>query len=244
MKDLTVKVDGVGQFLTVREGKALELKEPVVININGDIDTVKSFVAKRYNSTDPDTLNNLQGIDKTKAIISFDKVGLTISLDVNPQDFYGPKVVGKLQISPELEPWKINEATTFSREKLITLIRFNRRYFTDTDTYEKVLKAYQSLNMSGTTNIKVETDLRGNKDAAFKKTIDSSNIPTTFFLTMPVFKGREKVKFMVEVCLENSETQVVFWFESVELKEIWDNTVDSIFDEQKGLFADFVIVNK
>jgi len=245
------------KHLIIREGKALELKEPLVINISGDIDTVKNYVEKRYYKEDPlskaerDEFNkdpngwvNLQAFYKETAVVTFDKKNLSISLDVNPQDFYGPKVSGSMEVSDELKPFHINEPQTFSREALVKLLRFNKRFFTDAAVHDNVLKAFQSLSLTGATQLKAESDNRGNKEAQFKKTLDSQNVPTTFYLTIPIFKGQPAVKFLVEICLDSSESSVIFWFESVELAELQAAKVEEIFTEQKDLFKDFVIVNK
>jgi len=242
------------KLLIIREGKALELKEPLVINITGDIDTVKNFVAKRYLTTDPLTPEeraavkadqyNLQQFYKETAVVTFDKKNLSISLDVNPQDFYGPKISGKMEVSDELKPFHINEPQTFSREALVKLLRFNKRFFTDAAVHDNVLKAFQSLSLTGNTQLKAESDTRGNKEAQFKKVIDSQNVPTTFYLTIPIYKGQEPVKFLVEICLDSSESSVIFWFESVELAELQAAKVEEIFNEQRTLFSNFVIVNK
>lgn len=245
--------------LIIREGKALELKEPLVMNITGDIDTVKNFVKKRY-ATGPtsividgenptviplSTTNSLQAIDKDLAVVTFDKKNLSISLDVNPQDFYGPKVTGKMEISDELKLFSINDASgIFSRDQLVKLLRYNKRFFTDAIVHDKVLKAFQNLSLTGNTQLNAGSDNRGNKNAEFKKTIDSQNIPTTFYLTLPIFKGQPAVKFLVEICLDSSESSVIFWFESVELAELQAAKVDEVFEAQKLLFSDFVIVNK
>ena len=236
--------------LVVREGKALELKEPLVINITGDIDTVKSYVEKRYfNPLYPEInkqpADSLQSIENGFAVVTFDKKNLSISLDVNPQDFYGPKVSGQLEVSDELKQFCINEPEgIFSREKLVKLLRFNKRFFEDAIVHDNVLKAFQTLSLTGNTALEAASDQRGNAAAKFEKKIDSSRIPTTFYLNIPVFKGQEAKKFLVEICLDSSEASVIFWFESVELAELQDTIVNGIFEEQKKLFADFVIVNK
>jgi hypothetical protein len=240
--------------LVVREGKALELREPLVITIAGDIYTVKNYVEKRYLKSDPLTPEqreaikepdyNLQQFYKDTAVVTFDKSNLSISLHVSPQHFYGPKVVGKMEMSDEIKPFYINTDKMFNREQLVKLIRFNKRFFSDAATHESVLSAFQNLSLTGNTDLKQASDTRGNKAAAFSKSLNTSNIPTTFYLFMPIYKGMAAVKFLVEICLDSSDASIGFWFESVELKEVQDKTVDTIFEEQKKEFADFVIVNK
>lgn len=246
MEKLSVILNGDQKTLVIRQGTALPLKEPQVINITGDIDTVINYVKKRclLNDPAPNVIPNLQQFNPSTAIVTFDKKHLSISLDVNPQDYYGPKVSGCMELSDELKVFGINENQVFNREALVKLLRFNKRFFTDYMVHDTVLKAFQSLTLTGNTEIKAQNDTRGNKEAAFKKNINSEKIPTSFYLTIPIYKGQPPVKFLVEVCLDSSESSVVFWFESVELKEIQDTTVDKVFNEQKEFFKNFVIVNK
>lgn len=251
--EIQLAVTGNTSALTIREGKALELREPNVINITGDIDTVKNFVAKRYIKDVPENVDevavpgkvyNLQEFYKNTAVVTFNKSKLTISLEVNPQDFYGPKVSGSLMESDELAPWAINDAKTFNREELVKLIRFNKRFFADAVVHDKVLKAFESLSLTGNTQVEAASNSRGNQNTQFKKILNTDNVPTSFVLEMPLYKGQPKKKFMVDICIDSSESRVIFWFESVELKELQDSTVETIFNEQKELFGDFVIVNK
>lgn len=267
MKNEINILPGDRETLIIREGKALDLQPPQQIEIAGDIDTVKNFVKKRYQPTFftaktivdsadrngpmeaaeiPKTLDksNFQHIDKERAVISFDKTNLSITLDVNPQDYYGPVVIGKMEISPELKLWQINTNCIFTREQLVKLIKFNKRFFTDAAQHDSVLKAFQNLSLTGNTSLDASADTRGNKAAAFTKKLDTSGIPTMFFLKMPIFKNGPAVKFQVEICIDSTEHSVQFWFESVELQEVWDKIVDTIFEEQKKEFTDFVIVNK
>jgi hypothetical protein len=232
-------LDGDIKNLTVREGKALEIKPPLVIDINGDIDTVWSFISKRKNTAD-----TLQAIDLNKSVIIINKSALTIELLVNPEDFYGPKITGKMETSDELKPFSINEQKMFNREELVKLIRFSKRHFADAAMHEAVLVAFQKLSISGSTTLNSESDTRGNKGSQFTKKLDTSGIPTTFYLKMPIFKGGVPVKFMVEICLDSSDASVGFWFESVELKDLQVSVVEALFTKQKVLFCDFVIINK
>lgn len=256
--EIKVSVGESEQVLVIREGQALPLKEPLVINITGDIFSVKNFVEKRYLKADPlptDTREklallpckvdyNLQQFYKDTPVITFDKKNLSISLQVNPQDFYGPSVTGKMEVSEDLKPWGINQNKMFSREQLVKLIRFSKRYFSDAIVHDDVLKAFQNLSLTGNTEIKAASDTRGNRDSQFKKTINAQSVPTSFYLEMPIFEGQPKVKFLVEICMDSSESSVIFWFESIELNDATIKMVDEIFSAQASSFADFVCINK
>lgn len=231
-----------GSSLTVLEGKALDPKHPERLKIIGQIESVNAYLTARRGTQQPASC--LQYIDKDLAVITMDEAAMTITLDVDPNHPFGTEVVGKLEFNPDLGAWFINKDKQFTREQLITLLKFNRRFFADPSQHAIMLDAYQKLNLTGQTSLKNETDTRGNKDQAFKKTIDSSTIPTEFSLLMPVFKGQPDKKFRVEICLDATDASVRFWFESVELIEIIETDKKAIFNAQVAGYTDYCIIWK
>lgn len=231
-----------GDTINILEGKALEPKHPLPLKIVGQIESVNVYLnARRGTAQLP---GSLQHIDKDLAVITMDEANMTITLDVDPNHNFGTIVIGKLEFNPDLLAWFINKDKQFTREQLITLLKFNRRFFADASAHAIMLDAYQKLNLTGQTALKNESDSRGNKDAAFKKTIDSSTIPTEFILNMSVFKGQPDKKFRVEVCLDATDASVRFWFESVELIEIIEVDRKAIFNAQVAGYTDMAIIWK
>lgn len=236
MKDLNVTAKG--DTLTVLEGKILETKPPEKIEIAGDIKSVSSFLSVRKTEG-----SGTQTIDKSKAVVLVDRKALTIELLVDPENHYGASVTGKLEKSDELAPFHINQNKTFSKEELIKLIKFNKIYFDAPTKHSEMLLAFQKI--SSTVNIRANdsADDRGNKERAFVKEV-TTNAPTEFILNIPIFKGFEAVRFRVEVCLDVTEGSARFWFESVELHELTQTTVDVIFNEELRSAEGFVVINK
>lgn len=231
-----------GDTLNILEGKALEPKHPERLRITGQIGSVNAYLTARRGTQQPPAC--LQYIDKDLAVITMDELSGTITLDVDPNHPFGTEVVGKLDFNPDLLIWSINKDTQFTREQLIKLIKMNRRFFADPSQHGIMLDAYQKLNLTGQTALKNESDSRGNKDASFKKSIDSSTIPTEFTLEIPVFKGQPAKKFRVEICLDATDASVRFWFESVELIEIIDADRKKIFNDQVAGYIDYAIIWK
>jgi hypothetical protein len=231
-----------GDTINIMEGKALDPRHPERLRIIGQIESVNAYLSGRRGTQQ--LPGALQHIDKDLAVITMDEANMTITLDVDPNHPFGTTVVGKLEFNPDLLAWFINKDKQFTREQLITLLKFNRRFFADPSQHAIMLDAYQKLNLTGQTVLKNESDNRGNKDAAFKKTIDSRTIPTEFSLLMPIFKGQPAKKFRVEVCLDATDASVRFWFESVELIEIIEEDRKTIFNNQVAGYTDFVIIWK
>lgn len=242
MENLTVKIDNQdGNTLTLLQGKALEQKHPEKINLSGNIESVVQFLAKRYGER---AGKSLQEVDKEKAVVTVDEKNMSILLQLDPENPFGAEVLAKLEMTEELKQFCINENKLFTREKMIDLLKFNKRFFANPLHHEAVLKAYMSLNLSGNTSIKSESDHRGNKDLQFKKEINSQNIPHNFTLDISIFKGQPPVKFAVDICIDVKELSVSFWFESVELVELIELHRKEIFAEQLKHCQDFVIITK
>lgn len=236
MKEVNVTVKG--DTLTVLEGKVLDQKPPEKISIVGDIKSVSSFLSVRTGSG-----TGTQTIDKSKAVVIVDKKALTIELLIDPENHYGATVLARLEKSDELAPFHINQNKTFSKEELVKLIKFNKIFFDAPTKHSEMLIAFQKV--SSTVNIRANdsADDRGNKERAFVKEV-TTNAPTEFILNIPIFKGFDAVRFRVEVCLDVTEGSARFWFESVELHELMQTTIDIIFNEELKSAEGFVIINK
>lgn len=231
-----------GNELTVREGKALELIPPNKILISGDIKTVAAFIAKRNNQQQLET-SGYQWINPDRAIVEVDKEKMQIVLMVDPEDKYGPVVTGSLSQAPELEQFCINKNRLFNREELIKLIRFNKIWFPDAEAHDKLLKAYQAFTAQVSANIGKTSDTRGNVENAYKKTVET-NVPDSFVLNIPIFKGMDKRRFRVEIAIDSTDASTKFWFESVELNDMIQVESEIILNKELESCADYVVIWK
>lgn len=236
-----------GNEIIIREGKAIEIKPPEKIEISGDIRTVKSFIDKRKKlnpAVDPQGLAGLQGINPDRAVVTVDKSDLSITLELDPEYFYGAVVEGKLEMEPELLKFNINNGGKFTQQELIKLLRFNKRFFADTAAHETLLKSYMALDVKVTADLKNNApDNRGNRSNSFEKKI-TSNIPEDFILLIPIFKGQEPKKFRVEIILDSTDGSTRFWLESVELAELVQIESERILNEQLKSCEDYVVIWK
>lgn len=238
MQNLNLKLEALsGNELIIRTGAPLPYHEPEKIDLSGDINTVSNFLKNRENGFD------LQQVDKTKAIVKVDRDGMEITLLLDPQNYFGTKVKGALELSTELKVFFINQNKTFTRDELIKILKFNKLAFDNYDKHAELLRAYMSFDAKVYADLKTESDSRGNKSNNFKKEV-TTNIPNEFILLIPIFKGKEAVRFRVEICLDVTDNSARFWFESVELHELINTTRDIIFNEELKSCEGFVIINK
>lgn len=243
MQSFNLKLEDLnGNELIVREGKASEIKPPEKIELSGDIRTVKSFIDKRKGITE--FTDSLQEIDPDRAIVTVDKEGLSIHLDLDPENFYGAVVTGKLEIEPELLKFAIDTGKKYTQQELIKLLRRNKRFFFDAAAHESLLKAYIALDVVVTADLKNNApDNRGNRSSSFAKTV-TSNIPEDFILNIPIFKGHDRKKFRVEIILDSTDGSTKFWMESVELEELIAIESEAILNKELESCSDYVVIWK
>jgi hypothetical protein len=238
MENLTVKVEGTTQYLTLLQGKALEQKQPEKIILSGDIKTVTNFLKIRK-----ETGAGLQAVDQSKAVVIVDKKNTSIKLLLDPENFFGAEITGELEVSEELKPFFINKNKTFTKEELVKLIKFNKLFFDNADKHAEMLLAFQKVSSTVNISANDSSDIRGNKERGFIKEV-TTNAPTEFILNIPIFKDFPAKRFRVDIGVDVTEGSARFWFESVELHEITQAEIETIFNEELKAAEGFVIVYK
>lgn len=242
METLEVKIEKTDGELIIREGNAVEplpLKEPNIIKISGDINSVSNFIQNRQSG------HSSQAIDKNRAIVTVDKHVRTIVLQLDPENHYGATITAKLEQSKELEQFGINTSTRYNRKGLLDLLRFNRLFFEDKNQHVQVISGLYKLRIKSEQEIQQEKDNQGNRRTLHDvKTVDDGGMVKEFTLTVPLFKGFPPEKITVEICFEVLNGDVSFWLESIGLKEATDAALDGIFENQLKSCEGFVIINK
>ncbi|HEX6427979.1 MAG TPA: hypothetical protein VF008_09855 [Niastella sp.] len=242
MENIHLKLESVnGNEIVLREGSALPQREPVKINISGDIKTVSSFIAGRKDVSD--SIAGFQYINKGRAVVEVDKQKRTIVLMLDPSDPYGGVITAKMELNPDLVDFCINAKKTFKQKELVELLKFSGLSFDNAEKHAILLRAYQSFNAKAYIDMASDSDNRGNKSSSFNKKVET-NLPVDFVLNMPIFKGQDRKRFSIEICLEVTDGGCNFWFESVELKELIEIESQQILDEELKSCSDYVVIWK
>jgi hypothetical protein len=249
MQELKVHIENADNELIIREGKAtdpLPVKEPRIIAISGDIHSVSNFLKIR--DAEPENYEpgyGSQEVDYNKALVTVDKFAGTLLLQLDPENHYGASILGTLEQSKEIEPFYINQEKRFDRRQLLKLIKFSRLYFDDKDLHASLMLSLSKLRMKTEQELKQQDDQRGNRSSSFERNvIDDNGFAQFFTLLIPIFKGFDPVFIRVEICLEPSETGIMFWLESPELVEVTQSMLDSIFNKELESCSDFVVIYK
>jgi hypothetical protein len=234
VKDFSIHIDDSVKEIVIREGKALDPVSPVQVHLQGDITTPSVYFIVRQHTLD---------LDKVVVIFNNEKKRITLLCD--PSDSLAASVVGDIEDAKELQQFSINGQKTFSREELVKLIRFNRRFFASRDEAELFYTKLSNFSISANIENRQSSDMRGNKGSHHDKFV-KTDLPSTVKFALPIFKNSKTVEFLADVCVDVSETQARFWFESIELDSLLKEEVEAFFSTQKQFFteAGIVVVNQ
>jgi hypothetical protein len=235
---INLNVQSSGETSTLFIGQANTPKEPVKLVINGDFSAVGNFLKIKLKEA-----NSFQEIKPENAVVICDYDNLTIKLQTNPNDVYATEITGKADYSNELQEFGINQGKFYRREELIKILRYNRRFFPNKEENAKLLHSYQNFTASVKKDISQNSDLRGNVGQNYLKQI-KTDIAESFVLEIPIFKGEKPVSFPVEICLDENDSGVRFWFESVELAELLDVKRAELFQRELANCEGLAIIYK
>jgi exonuclease VII large subunit len=182
----------VGKTLTIREGKALELKEPVKVSVTGIMGTVSEYLTKRHET-----------FDKDKAHVIVNRDDMFVKLVVNETDHYQHTIKGSIQQSPEFTKWGINnEDKRYHSHELALKIKMSRYQFVSLEKAAELVNVFQNLKAKVQREIEHADNNRGNLKKNFSQVVTEMTIPEKFEIITPIFKGDEKRTIPVEIVIE------------------------------------------
>lgn len=176
-----------GKDMVIRFGDALPLKEPKYVSIHGTIDAPARWVEKRKDD-----------IVSADAHILVDRDHHTITLNTDENNFYSDQIVGTLTLSTEMQEFGINTGEYMSCFDMADRIKQLRTYFETQQDAMKLVSELRNFKAKVDKELELSDDKRGNQKILRAQTVES-NLPKSFNVNMPIFKGTEKRTFEVEV---------------------------------------------
>lgn len=176
-----------GKDMVIRFGDALPLKEPKYVSIHGTIDAPARWVEKRKDD-----------IVSADAHVLVDRDRMTITLNTDENSAYMDQIVGTLTLSTEMQEFGINTGEYMSCFDMADRIKQLRTYFETQQDAMKLVSELRNFKAKVDKELELSDDKRGNQKILRAQTVES-NLPKSFNVNMPIFKGTEKRTFEVEV---------------------------------------------
>jgi hypothetical protein len=224
----------------LREGQAikeLEPKAPVKTKLSGVIGSPVEYLKKRV-ATGQFTQ------ERSHLIVNREEI--LLSLVINEDDEYlRGQVDGKLEFHPKFIEFGINTGKVWTPTELGLFFKMNRAFFPDKGVNMKLVT--DLMNFSATVNNKIERSVKENGDRTdnFAQVVNS-NLPSSFVLSVPIFKGMDAETLEVETFAKINGREVAFTLLSPganqTLEEIRDKAIDSQLEQIREIAPNIAII--
>ena len=210
----------------LREGaavKQLEPKAPVKTNLKGVIGCVVEYLTKRINAD--------QFAQKDCHIL-VNRENVEITLITNEADEYKRgQVVGKLSYNPKFVEFGINTGKLWTPTDLGLFIKMNRAFFADRQTNMSLVSTL--MNFTATVSNKIDRAIaeNGNRTDNFAQVVNS-NLPSSFTVQMPIFKGMPAETIEVETFAQINGREVAFVLLSPGAQATLEDLRDKVIDDE------------
>lgn len=216
MEKLELNITGETKELVLRTGQALELHEPISIEIDGVIDTPANWIE-----------NRILLLNQKECFIVVNREKLGIQLVINENTVYRSVVTGKLEVFPKFKEFSINEGKYLTNFEMAQLFKMNRTSFENLNVAMNLVSQLQNFKAKVDKDVELSSDNRANTMVKIANAV-KSNLPEKFKLVIPVFKGTPKQTFEVEVYIR--ETDLCCSLVSPDAKDLMDGFIDTQID--------------
>jgi hypothetical protein len=210
----------------IREGaavKELEPKAPLKTNISGTIGTVSEYLRKRVKTGQ---------FTEERSQLIVNREDITIKLIINEDDAYNTgEVKGKLQIHPKFEEFGINSGKIWTPTELGLFFKMNRAFFVDRTENMKLVTTLMNFTASVNNTIERSVKENGNRTDNFAQVVNS-NLPESFRLRIPIFKGMQSEDLEVETFAQINGREVNFMLLSPGANQTTEDLRDNVIDDQ------------
>lgn len=229
--DTVFKIEPQSNELTIRSGQASTIKDPVPINISGQITAPKIFYLARKDDQGGALPGQEVIFSPGTCHLIVNRKERQITLIQGDQSFFKNVVTGTLRTSKEFEALWINQDKSRSPKELAKVLRRYQYLFPNKEEGMKIVSDLMSFN--GTVKAQVENtrDDRGNRKNSVTVSVES-NIPIQFDMTLPIFEGMGKARLRIEILLEAQGQSVDCFLQSLEAFELVESETDRIIDEE------------
>jgi len=216
---IKIELSSENKELVILTGTAEPVYHKKAIAVTGgSINSAHEYLSKKV--VDPEIIQH------SKLEFCYDKLYINLYYDARERN---PDVIqGSLKLHPDLEKFKINSSKTYSTFELADFIKMNRHYFENKEYAMKLVNELRKFEGKVNQELEAKADERGNKKVLINQVVES-NIPSGFFLELPVFVGQENKRLEIEINITSSfECSLI----SPDLKKFIDLESRAILDEQ------------
>lgn len=209
--------------VVLREGKAsnvIDPKEPEIVVIEGTIEAPQRWLEKRIDLIDQKASNIIVNRDTMK-----------IALTMDETNYYRTKISGTLDASQEMKSFGINTNKSWEPSKLSQFFKMHRSFFKDKTENMTLVSTLKNFKAKINQDIERSREENGSKVDNYSQVVDS-NLPKSFKLNIPLFKGFAPEEIEVEIYADVDGRDVSLSLVSAGANEAIEEYKNRVIDEQ------------
>lgn len=201
--------------------EVLPTKAPIKTNIAGVISTPYDWLEKRIST-----------VDQKRANVQVSRENMSIILTVNEDDEYAKGTIkGTVEFSEIFENFGINRNDRgWNPAKLGQFLRLNRGVFAEKEQCMLLVSKLKNFTANAKAEIQKQRDPSGSMAEVYRCQVES-NLPKSFTVNIPIFKGTAKVAIEVEFDHYLSDGDVILQLVSPGANELAEDYRDKCLDE-------------
>lgn len=229
--------------LTILEGVALAqlpIKAPVKIGLIGVIGAPVEFLQKRISESDQ--------INQKKCHVIIDREKISITLITSEDDSYlSGSVIGTLTQHPKFIEFGINAKKNWEPNELGQFFKINRAFFPDKSSNMALVTELKNFEATVNSKIEKQKSEKGDFKDNFSGVV-SSNVPGTFTLRIPIFKGVPaedlEIEFYASVDGRDVRLQLYSPGANTALEDLRDKVIEEQIELIRSIAPEIAIIEK
>jgi hypothetical protein len=212
--------------IVLREGaavKELEPKAPVKTMLSGVIGAPAEYLLKRIRT-------GQFAQERSHLIVDREKISLSLVINENDEYLRG-QVDGKLEFNPKFNEFGINTGKLWTPAELGMFFKMNRAFFPDKATNMKLVT--ELTHFTATVHHAIEKSVKetGDRTDSFSQAVNS-NLPKSFMLNIPIFKGMKAEALEVETFAHLNGREISLVLISPGANQTLEEIRNQVIDEQ------------
>jgi hypothetical protein len=225
-KNLNIVLSEGQTEVVLREGvaaKVIDPKPPVKTKIAGTIGAPVEYLQKRIGTAQ---------FTQERSHLIVNRECISLSLIINEDDEYTRgEVHGKLEYNPKFQELGINQGKKWTPVELGLTLKMNRALFADLHVNMKIVSELMNFTAKVNNSIQRLASENGNRIDNFEQVVES-NLPKSFFLKMPIFKGCAEETIEIETFASINGRDVGFMLISPAASAAQEDMRNRIIDKQ------------
>ena len=168
-----------------------------------------------------------------------------LALTIDETSYYQTEINGILQPSKEMLEFGINTDKNWEPIKLSQFLKMHRAFFTDKSQNMMLVSTLKSFKAKVNQDIERSKEENGSKVDNYSQVVDS-NLPKSFKLNIPLFKGFANEEIEVEIYADVDGRDVSLSLVSAGANEAIEEYKNKVIDEQlkqiRQIASDIVII--